>query len=231
MRIIPGKNIGYESKHQSIFIPTYKTHQESMKLEMFLLLSLSLSLSLLPFRAAGFSRPFATSDDYCSNGPNRYFCSTDCQSYYYCNGQKKGQVLQCPQGTVCNKLGPHKKHFDSDEAGATKTLYDSWDVTYACEPVLTATASCWKSRTPGLCENSGNQDQTCSGGGSCRSTSPDCASNPLSRSCFWDNAAPENCQCFTAKSSPPTSFDPTFTSNITKKQSEGVSCSIINPGK
>jgi hypothetical protein len=75
-----------------------------------------------------------------------------------------------------------------------------------------------------------SQDQTCSGGGSCRSTSPACAANPASRSCMWDTPAPEQCQCFTTRSNPPTTFDPTYTSNVTAKQKEGVSCSVIDPG-
>ena len=194
------------------------------------LVYLALLLSVCFDLIHAFSRPFGSSDDYCSNGPNSYFCSSDCSSYYYCNGQKKGSVITCPTGTTCKKLGPHKKHFDSDQATAG-TLYDTWDVTYACETEADTTASCWKQRTPGLCEVKANLDQTCSGGGRCRSTTPDCAAHPLSRSCKSDSVAPENCECFTSTKSPPTSFDPTFTTNMTAKTKEGVSCQFVEPGK
>jgi hypothetical protein len=135
---------------------------------------------------------------------------------------------------VCKKLGPHKKHFDSDQENhepPNGRTYDIWDVTYACETEATTTASCWKQRTPGLCEVKATLDQTCSGGGRCRSTTPDCAAHPLSRSCKSDSVAPENCECFTSTKSPPTSFDPTFTTNMTAKTKEGVSCQYVEPGK
>ena len=167
---------------------------------------------ILPWMAEG------SVDDYCSNGPNSYFCASNCSSYYYCNGQKKGSVLQCPTGTVCKKLGPHRKHFDSDQENhepPNGRMYDKWDVTYACETEATTTASCWKQRTPGLCEVKGGLDQTCSGGGRCRSTSPDCAAHPLSRSCKSDSVAPENCECFNSTTTPPTSFDPMYMTNMT----------------
>ena len=174
-----------------------------------------------------FSRPFSNSDDFCSNGVNQYFCSRGCNSYYYCNGKKKGSVLQCPSGTSCNKLGPHKKYADTDAAGATN-LFDTWDVTYACQANNAAT--CWSNRAAGNCENSGGQDQTCSGGGKCRSTSPDCANNPTVRSCRYDSATPEQCQCTTSEGGNPTTFDPTFTNDANAKQNLGISCSIVQPG-
>ena len=48
-------------------------------------------------------------NDMCANGPNKYFCDSSCNTYYYCNGKAKGTSLDCPAGTVCNKLGPHDK--------------------------------------------------------------------------------------------------------------------------
>ena len=115
---------------------------------------------------------------------------------------------------MCRKLGPHKKYYDSDESEGTGTSYDTWDVTYACEKSSLVTASCWAQRAAGNCETSSGQDNTCSGGGSCRSTSPDCVSTPNSRSCHWDNTKPERCECFKSSKSPPTSFDPTFSNNL-----------------
>jgi len=117
---------------------------------MFLLL-LCLSFLCCLQHTNAFTRDFGSSDDFCSNGPNSYFCSRDCDHYYYCNGQKKGKLLQCPTGTSCKKLGPHKKYADTDAAGVAN-MFDTWDVTYACEanPIEN---TCWSTRAPGLCEN------------------------------------------------------------------------------
>ena len=117
---------------------------------MFLLL-LCLSFLCCLQHTNAFTRDFGSSDDFCSNGPNSYFCSRDCNHYYYCNGQKKGKLLRCPTGTSCKKLGPHKKYADTDAAGVAN-MFDTWDVTYACEanPIEN---TCWSTRAPGLCEN------------------------------------------------------------------------------
>lgn len=191
------------------------------------ILNLLLLVGLFSFQVTAYTRP---KDNYCTNGPNSYFCSESCNAYYYCNGQSRGALLQCPAGTTCNKLGPHKKYANTDDPDGSSpfNMYDSWDVTYACEKSQTAT--CWNNRAKGKCEFNGGLDQTCAGGGNCRSTSPDCVANAASRSCFFDTPQPETCQCTTTQGNTPTTFDPTYSTNMTAKQKEGVSCTIINPG-
>lgn len=169
--------------------------------------------------------------NYCSNGPNRYFCAESCTEYYYCNGDSMGELLSCPAGSQCVKLGPHRKYYDTD---ATIESYDVDDVTFACEDlsdIVNRSAQCWNDIAPGLCERKQGQDQTCTGGGYCRSKSPECVNglNSDLRACKYDTQG-EECECKQSSIAIPSDFDPTFTSNATIKSTEGRSCSIVNPG-
>eukprot|EP00946_MAST-07B_sp_MAST-7B-sp1_P000205 g205.t1 len=178
--------------------------------------------------------PFKRDDnDYCSNGPNRYFCSQDCNSFYYCNGKARGKDVRCPTGTKCKKLGPHRKYFDTDE----QDNFDNVDVTYACEKETDLDArgaKCWFSEPRGPCEIKNDQDQTCSGGGYCRSPT-NCSGSNNTRPCDYDTTS-GNCQCI--QSILPNSitnlqdgdFDPTFSNNNSLVSTEGRWCSEVVPG-
>ena len=174
-----------------------------------------------------------TGDDYCSNGPNRYFCANDCNKFYYCNGQARGQNVNCPSGTRCMKLGPHRKYFDTD----SQDNFDTADVTYACEKDAdwgARSAKCWATPSAGKgeCEVQNNKDRTCSGGGYCRSSLLDCKTGSgfeQTRPCKYDTPGGD-CQCTTSILQPATDFDPTYSNNASIVSSEGRQCSIVEPG-
>ena len=174
-----------------------------------------------------------TGDDYCSNGPNRYFCANDCNKFYYCNGQARGQNVNCPSGTRCMKLGPHRKYFDTD----SQDNFDTADVTYACEKDAdwgARSAKCWAtpSAGKGKCEVQNNKDRTCSGGGYCRSSLSDCETGSgfeQTRPCKYDTTSGD-CECTTSSLQPATDFDPTYSNNASIVSSEGRQCSIVEPG-
>ena len=143
-----------------------------------------MSRSLLPCVLLLLSAPLLHAlhdgDNYCDNGPNRYFCTADCTGYYYCAGAQRGQVQTCASDAVLSPAGcsehgahlmpPQLKNMASEMPLVAGTCQRGEALAYKLGNWPT---TCWKGGAVDPCAA-----KSCSGHGICRTSGSPAAGAP-----------------------------------------------------